>query len=131
MRSDAEQRAERGETWPELVYDLVFVVAIAELARGLEGEIGWREVVRCGLLLIPVWWVWMGVTFATNRFEAGVIAQRVGTFVNMLAAAGLALTVGEATGERTMGFIIAYVVARALAIVLWLRMDGSTRRRSH
>jgi low temperature requirement protein LtrA len=122
LRADAEQRAERTASWPELVYDLVFVVAIAALTARLEGEIGWRDVVRVGLLLTPVWWVWMGVALALDRFDGGPIALPLTTLLNLLPAAALALTVGEATGARSTGFVLAYVAARAVPIGLWLRV---------
>jgi low temperature requirement protein LtrA len=117
---DEEQQHERPAAWQEIVYDLVFVVSIAELAAGLEGEIGWGEVARFVLLLVPIWWVWMGVTLANNRFTGDELGRWLLTLVNLLAAAGLAVTVGEATGERALGFAAAFLVARGLVIAQWI-----------
>lgn len=128
--TDEEQQLERPAVWQEIVYDLVFVVSIAELAVGLEGEIGWGDVAHFGLLLIPIWWVWMGVTLANNRFTGDELGRWLITLLNLLGAAGLAVTVGKATGERAVGFAAAYVVARGLVIVQWMSvgiLDASAR----
>lgn len=128
--TDEEQQHERPAAWQEIVYDLVFVVSIAELAAGLEGEIGWGEIARFVLLLVPIWWVWMGVTLANNRFTGDELGRWLITLLNLLAAAGLAVTVGQATGERALGFTAAYIVARGLVIAQWISagiIDPSAR----
>src|SRR3954470_24744055 len=102
--TDEEQQHERPAAWQEIVYDLVFVVSIAELAAELEGDIGWGDVARFILLLIPVWGVWMGVTLANDRFTGDELGLWLITLINLLAAAALAVTVGAATGERAVGF---------------------------
>ena len=46
---------ERSATWLELFYDLVFVVAVAELAHALEADVSIAGVLGFVALFIPVW----------------------------------------------------------------------------
>jgi len=47
---------ERSASWLELFFDLVFVVAIAQLALALVNDLSPGGFARFFLLFVPVWW---------------------------------------------------------------------------
>jgi low temperature requirement protein LtrA len=52
LHSSEDNEKERRATWLELFYDLVFVVAIAELAHNLEGDTSLSGFFGCVFLFI-------------------------------------------------------------------------------
>src|SRR5436189_1818590 len=72
-----------GEDWLEVFYDVVVGIAIIELSAFLAADPGpdlHRYLTYVGLLL-PIWWVWMGWTVYTCRFDADDAPHRLLTFV--------------------------------------------------
>jgi low temperature requirement protein LtrA len=65
---DAEEDVRRA-TWLELFFDLVFVVAVAQLANALSDDMTLEGFLIFGGLFIPVWWAWTGYTFYADRFD--------------------------------------------------------------
>lgn len=53
----------RRATWLELFSDLVFVVAVAELAHLLADQVSPGIMLVYTGLFFPVWWAWAGQTF--------------------------------------------------------------------
>jgi low temperature requirement protein LtrA len=47
-------------TWMEPFYDLVFVVAVAQLGNRLGTEHSFAGVLEFVALFSPVWWAWVG-----------------------------------------------------------------------
>jgi len=110
----------RHATWLELFYDLVFIVAIAQLAHLLDhGLSGWRVLGYLGLFA-PVWWAWTGQTFYANRFDTDDIGHRLLVALQLLAVGGMAASVAD-IGERSGGFALSYIAVRSLLIVEYLR----------
>ncbi|HEV8340258.1 MAG TPA: low temperature requirement protein A [bacterium] len=107
--------------WLELFYDLVFVVVIAELADFLARHVTASGVLGYVLLFIPVWWVWIGGTIYTERFETEDVSFRVFTFLQMLPIAAMALFVHNGLGAGGQGFALSYTAARLVLIFMWLR----------
>lgn len=52
----------------ELFFDLVFVLAIAQVARLVRADPSERTAAIAVLVLLPVWWAWVGITFVDDRF---------------------------------------------------------------
>jgi low temperature requirement protein LtrA len=69
LRTIDEDVRERHATWLELFFDLVFVVAVAQLADGLAEHHDGRGMLEFLALFVPVWWAWAGFTFYANRFD--------------------------------------------------------------
>ncbi len=110
------EHAHRRVTWLELLYDLAFVVAVAELAAALgEG----RLLVYVGLF-VPVWWAWAGYVFYANRFDTDDVSHRLLALPQILAVAAMAAAVGDIE-QRSGLFALAYVAARLLLVVAYLR----------
>lgn len=108
--------AHRRVTWLELVYDLVFVVAVAELAGVLAGG----GVTAFMALFVPVWWAWAGYVFYANRFDTDDVGHRLLVLPQLLGVAVMAASVG-AIGERSALFALSYVVVRLVLVAAYLR----------
>ncbi len=59
IETDRNRRA----TWLELFFDLVLVVAIAELGLNLDHDPTFGGLLEYLALFVPVWWAWAGFTF--------------------------------------------------------------------
>lgn len=121
LRTDEDQNVERKVTWLDLFFDLVFVVAISELARELAITITPSGVATFALLFVAVWWIWVGATFYNERFETEGVENRLLFFVLMVPTAGLALYGPRGLHEGYTGFVISYALARAVTTFAWAR----------
>lgn len=121
LRTDEDEHRERRVTWLELFYDLVFVVVIAEVAHYLSEHVSLGGVLGYILLFLPVWWVWIGGTYYTERFETEDLSYRFFTFLQMLPTAALAVFAYNGLGETAEEFALSYVAARSVITVLWWR----------
>ena len=119
--ADPEDR-ERRATWLELFFDLVFVVAIAQLSHELVEDHSAAGFLRfCGLF-VPVWVAWQGFSAYADRFDTDDLAFRVKLFVAMLAIAALAILIPDVWhGEHTSGFALSYVALRVIMLGLYQR----------
>ncbi len=121
LRTGEEEGLERQATWLELFFDLVFVVVIAELTHTLSGDISLSGLGIFCFLFIPVWWVWIGVTFYNERFESNDVSYRLFLFLQMIPVAAMAVFADDALGEGSQGFALAYASARVMSVFLVLR----------
>src|SRR3954452_16867344 len=117
--------AERRATWLELFFDLVFVVAIAELAGVLHDKPDWDGFARFVRLSVPVIWVWMNFIFYADQFDTDDVPYRLAVFAGMLASAALAVSLPAAA----TGFVVAYVAVKAIMVALYerARVHADTR----
>ena len=113
---------ERHASWLELFFDLVFVLAVAQLAQILVKNTDVHGVVRYAILFLPIWWSWVGFTFYADRFESDETTYRLLTFAGMLAVAALSLTLGTAfTPAGDSALVITYVLVRLVIVALYFR----------
>lgn len=118
---EGSEEQERHATWLELFYDLVFVVAISQLAHNLHDHVSILGFFGFVVLFIPVWWAWIGTTFYANRFDSDDIGHRLLTGLQMVAIAALAINVHHGLGESSAGFALAYAAGRILLVIEYLR----------
>jgi low temperature requirement protein LtrA len=112
---------DRRATWLELFFDLVFVVAIAELGNNLSGDVTPGGFLEYLALFVPVWWAWAGFTFYANRFDTDDLLYRVLVLLAMFSVAALATNVPAAFGDDSAGFALSYVGVRLVLLVLYAR----------
>jgi low temperature requirement protein LtrA len=113
---------ERHASWLELFFDLVFVLAVSQIAHVLTAHSDLGGFLKYAALFIPVWWSWIGYTFYADRFESDETSYRVLTFAGMLAVAALSLTLDNAfTAQGDASFIVCYVLVRLVLIALYAR----------
>ncbi|MBE9033136.1 low temperature requirement protein A [filamentous cyanobacterium LEGE 11480] len=117
---EAADAQPRRATWLELFYDLVFVVAVSQLAHKLGGDVSPKGFLSFVALFIPVWWAWIGTTFYANRFDNDDLIRRVLMGLQMLAIAGLAVNVHHGLDSSSAGFALAYVASRLMLVLEYL-----------
>ena len=112
---------ERHASWLELFFDVVFVVAIAQLAHELVLDHSLRGFAVFAALFLPVFIAWQGFTIYADRFDTDDAPFRLAIFAAMLAIAALAVQVPDVAHGESTGFVVAYVVLRSLMVALYLR----------
>lgn len=120
-RPDAESSEEHGQraTWLELFFDLVVVVAMAQLVHHLRAEPTWVGLAEFALLYTAVWMSWTSFMLYAN-----VAAERTRRRTMLVAMAGIAVmaaTIPDATADSATAFAVAYIVVRFLASGSWQR----------
>jgi low temperature requirement protein LtrA len=111
----------RRSTWLELFFDLVFVVAVAQLGQQLSQDVSAEGLFRFLGFFVPIWWAWMGFTFYANRFDTDDLPYRLLIFVAMLGVAALATTLPDAFAGASRAFVLSYVFVRLVLLVLYAR----------
>jgi low temperature requirement protein LtrA len=118
----AGESDERHASWLELFFDLVFVVAVAQLAEELARDHSLGGFAIFAGLFLPVFIAWQGFTFYADRFDSDDVLFRAVMLAAMLAIAALAVQIPDvAAGRHDAGFVVAYVTLRSLLIALYLR----------
>jgi len=110
----------RHATWLELFFDLVFVLAIAELARSLHDNLTLGGLLGFMFLFIPVWWVWIGFTYYADLVDVDGPVYRVTMLAAMLLALALAVCVPGALHGGSATFAAVYVLLRVVLIGLYV-----------
>ncbi|MBB5873935.1 low temperature requirement protein LtrA [Allocatelliglobosispora scoriae] len=119
MSEAAVGTSERHASWLELFFDLVVVVAVAQLAHLLHGGPGIGKVGLFVLLYYAVWSVWTSFTLYAN--VAGGRTRARSMLLAMFGIAVMAASIPEVTHDRGAVFAIAYVVCKWLAMGTWRR----------
>src|SRR5262245_64774476 len=125
LRTIENRDQERRSSWFELFFDLIFVLAVAQIAQSFNHELT-PSAVLSGLLhylglFAPIWWAWVGYSFYADRFESDEVIFRLMMFAGMLAMAAVAVNVRGAFAGEGRAFVLSYIVVRLILIVLYLR----------
>jgi len=117
----ADAAAEQKVTWSELFVDLVWVFGVTQIAAALAHGHGLGDVGRSLLLLVPLWWSWVGTTVFGNAAGARLehATGRLVLFAVAGCGLGIAVAVPHAYADRGLLFAGSYAVLR---LVLWLAM---------
>ncbi|MCP3956361.1 MAG: low temperature requirement protein A [bacterium] len=126
----------RAATPLELLYDLCFVVAIAQAAFSLHHSIseghGAEGAIGFGLVFFAVWWAWMGFAWFASAFDTDDPLYRLKVFVQIVGVLMLAAGVPRAFEGQDYSLItLGYTVMRVGLIAQWLRAaraDRATRK---
>ena len=118
---EESEQEPRHATWLELFYDLVFVVAVSQVAHNLYEDVSITGFFGFVFLFIPLWWAWIGTTFYANRFDSDDIGHRLLIGLQMLAIAALAVNVHGGLGESSAGFALAYAAGRVVLVIEYFR----------
>ncbi|MEA5574988.1 low temperature requirement protein A [Anabaena sp. UHCC 0451] len=119
LRIDEEHEGRRA-TWLELFYDLVFVVAIAELSHNLSKDVSLGGFVGFVALFLPIWWCWIGATFYATLFDTDDLGDRLLTLLQMSIIIALTVNLHHGLSASSQGFAIAYIAARCILILQYL-----------
>ena len=120
---DADHRV---STPLELLFDLTFVVAVAQAAAALSHAVA-DDHVRHGvvgylMVFFAIWWAWMNFTWFASAYDTDDVPYRLLTLVQMAGVLVLAAGI-PAAFDRTdfTAVTIGYVVMRVAMVAQWLR----------
>ncbi|WP_446218687.1 low temperature requirement protein A [Micromonospora sp. IBHARD004] len=111
-------------TFLELFFDLVFVVAMAQLSRGLVQDLAWSGAFRTLVLLLAIWWIWSSTAWVTDRMDPQRPAIQLLVITTLVGSLVMAAALPEAFGDTGLIFVGAYVgiqISRGLILMLVLR----------
>ncbi|ADD45317.1 low temperature requirement protein A [Stackebrandtia nassauensis] len=126
MRPRDPDEPHRAATVLELFFDLVFVVAVAQAAVGLEHafvehHIG-SGVVYYAMAFFAIWWAWMNFTWFASAYDVDDVPYRLLTLLQMSGALVMAAGVGDTISVHNYTVMVAgYVLMRVAMIGQWLR----------
>ena len=108
-------------SWVELYLDLVFVLAVAQLAHLMVAEPGTRSVWIALGLFFTRWWTWIGFAVLYNRHGDEAVSSRL-LFLAASVPVGIAAVAIEpaSTGDSTV-FALAMAVVRVVLAVSFAR----------
>ncbi|MCR2809050.1 MULTISPECIES: low temperature requirement protein A [unclassified Microbacterium] len=114
----------------ELLFDLVFVVAVSQASQNLhhlirDGHVG-QGVLAYLMVFFAIWWAWMNFTWFASAFDTDDWLYRVMTIVQM--AGVLVLAAGVHTAMVELDYLTVtwgYVLMRLAMVGQWLRAAAS------
>jgi low temperature requirement protein LtrA len=128
----ARDRAEpdRASTALELLFDLTFVVAVAqaatELSHSLAAGHAGSGTVSYLMVFFAIWWAWMNFTWFASAYDNDDVPYRLLTLLQMAGVLVLAAGVPSAFEDAQFTTVTAgYVIMRVAMIGQWLRAARS------
>ncbi len=129
--------AHRAATPLELLFDLCFVVAVAQAASGLhhglaEGHAA-HALIGYGLVFFAIWWAWMNFTWFASAYATEDAPYRLMVLVQIAGALIVAAGIPRAFEHVDFGVVtFGYAVLRVGLVANWLRAARSDppRRRT-
>jgi len=111
----------RHATWLELFFDLVFIVALAELGASLHDSLGVAGFVRFAALFAVVWWVWLAVSYYADTYATDDLLSRLFVVVAMFLVILLSRTIPDALAGGSLAFAASVFALRVLLTLGHLR----------
>ncbi|HKE98699.1 MAG TPA: low temperature requirement protein A [Actinomycetes bacterium] len=127
MRARDREEEHRASSPLELLFDLCFVVAVAQAAAHLhhalaEGHVG-GTVLGYLMVFFAIWWAWMNFTWFASAYDTDDVIYRLLTLLQIAGVLLLAAGVPAAFEERNFATVTAgYVLMRVAMVAQWLRV---------
>lgn len=127
-RDPAERH--RTSTPLELLFDLCFVVAVAQAAAQLHHHFG-ADHIGSGLagyvsVFFAIWWAWMNFTWFASAYDTDDAPYRLLTLLQIAGVLVLAAGVPSAFEHQDFTAVtVGYVIMRIAMVAQWLRAAGS------
>jgi len=118
-RDFSERKHERKISWLELFYDLAYVAAISQLTHHMAEHPSWNTAGFSLLLFCLVFWSWVNGSQYYDLHGSDSIRTRLLTFFQVMAVAGVAITLPDAFEGHYRGFACAFSVLQILITYLW------------
>jgi len=114
----------------ELLFDLVFVVAVSQASDSLHELVSEGHVAQGALsylmVFFAIWWAWMNFTWFASAFDTDDWAYRVMTIAQMGGVLVLAAGVHDAMATYDLTLVTwGYVIMRLAMVGQWLRAAAS------
>jgi low temperature requirement protein LtrA len=110
---------ERRTSPVELLWDLVFVFAVTQVAALLSSDIGWARLGESMLVLALVWWAWSAFVWAANAETTESPTLRLVLLLATVFIFITGLAVPGAFGREATLFAATYAVVRLLHLALY------------
>ncbi|GAA4578165.1 low temperature requirement protein A [Planotetraspora phitsanulokensis] len=116
----------RAATPLELLFDLCFVVAVAQSAAGLHhalasGHVG-DGLLSYAMTFFAIWWAWMNFSWFASAYDTDDVPYRIAALVQITGALILAAGIPRAFEHRDFTIaVLGYVVMRTALVANWLR----------
>jgi low temperature requirement protein LtrA len=130
MKPRSPDEPHRAATPLELLFDLVFVVAVAQAASALhhgiaEGHAA-ETLLGYGMVFFGIWWAWMNFTWFASSYDTDDIPYRLLVFVQMTGALIVASGVEPVFNDQDLTIpVFGDVVMRVAGVAQWLRAARS------
>jgi low temperature requirement protein LtrA len=121
LRSKQRGEGERHASWLELFFDLVFVIAVAELSHYLHDHLSLVGLATFAVLFVPVWWLWIDFSYYGDQFDTDDVLYRVAMFAAMFGLLVLTAFLETTFTGGSLAFGITYLAMRLLLIILYWR----------
>jgi low temperature requirement protein LtrA len=124
----------RAATPLELLFDLVFVVAVAFASSAFHHQIADDQVrdgiVSYALVFFAIWWPWINFTWFASAYDTDDAPYRLLVLVQMTGALIVAAGVPRLFDDLDMTVVlIGYVVMRLAGVTQWIRVARSDQAR--
>ena len=122
-RPDESTRA----TLLELLFDVVFVAALALTSKLLSEELSWSGGAKLLLMLTAVWWTWSVTTTTTEFYDPQQRPIQAILMIAMVGSVGMAASLPMVSVAHLVLFVISYVgthVIRCVILVTALHRQG-------
>jgi low temperature requirement protein LtrA len=100
MRACSQHEQQRASTPLELLFDLVFVIAVSKAANALHHGISAghaaEATVSFAMLFFAIWWAWMNFTWFASAYDTDDVPYRLTVFVQFTGALIIAAGVAQA-----------------------------------
>jgi low temperature requirement protein LtrA len=126
----------RASTPLELLFDLSFVVAVAQVASQLAHSIAHATLFSGGILgylmvFFAIWWAWINFTWFASAYDTDDVPYRLLTLLQIAGVLVLAAGVPSAFSQADFTAVtVGYVIMRVALVGQWLRAahEHSARR---
>ncbi|MDR2623058.1 MAG: low temperature requirement protein A [Methanobrevibacter sp.] len=111
---------EKHSDWLELLFDLIFVAAVSQVALDLSDDYNIISFLKLIPLFFVIWWGWIGQTYYLDRFSTDDILIRIITMIQIVVVAALVLNIKYALTTTKAGFVITYSILRFILVIEYL-----------
>ncbi|MFD3523891.1 low temperature requirement protein A [Streptomyces sp. NPDC058653] len=124
----------RTSTELELLFDLCFVIAVAQAAAAFEHQVAAGHIAHgvrgYAMVFFAIWWAWMNFTWFASAYDTDDVLYRLLTLVQIGGALTLAAGVARALDDSDFVLVaMGYVVMRLAMVAQWLRAASSDPER--
>jgi low temperature requirement protein LtrA len=119
---------DRHASWLELFFDLVVVVAVANLGEVLHHDPSPGGAATFVGLLIPVWWAWISYSYFADLFDDDSPPHRLAQLAGMLGMIVLAVTLTGGVDRDGHLFALAYGALFLLLTAMYARVGATEPR---
>jgi low temperature requirement protein LtrA len=132
MAARSTDEANRTSSPLELLFDLTFVVAVAQVADQLYQKIesggAVQGIIPFVMVFFAIWWAWMNFTWFASAYDTDDVPYRLLTLVQMAGVLVLAVGVPAAFQHQNFfGITLGYFIMRIGLVSQWVRAAVENR----